>query len=106
MKAIAISAALCSAFAGADLPMAAAGEAIVLAGVFGYRIEITREVNGLPVEIKSSGGPAAILSLINRSATPASCRADCQRTCALVISRLPRYDTSRVSLGSHAATSK
>ena len=73
MKAIIATtfAALTSALA----PGALANEPIRLAALYGYAIEVTRELNGLNVDVKSSGGPLAILTLHNRSSTAARCKA-------------------------------
>ena len=56
-------------------PGALAGEPIRLAALYGYAIEVTRELNGLNVDVKSSGGPLAVLTLHNRSSVTARCRA-------------------------------
>ena len=56
-------------------PVALADEPIRLAALYGYAIEVTRELNGLNVEVKSSGGPLAVLTLHNRSSATARCKA-------------------------------
>jgi hypothetical protein len=56
-------------------PGALAEEPIRLAAVYGYAIEVTRELNGLNVDVKSSGGPLAVLTLYNRSSATARCKA-------------------------------
>lgn len=56
-------------------PGALADEPIRLAALYGYAIEVTRELNGLNVDVKSSGGPLAILTLHNRSSATARCKA-------------------------------
>jgi hypothetical protein len=56
-------------------PDALADEPIRLAALYGYAIEVTRELNGLNVDVKSSGGPLAVLTLQNRSSATARCKA-------------------------------
>ena len=56
-------------------PGALADEPIRLAALYGYAIEVTRELNGLNVGVRSSGGPVAVLTLHNRSSATARCRA-------------------------------
>lgn len=56
-------------------PGALADEPIRIAALYGYAIEVTRELNGLNVGVRSSGGPVAVLTLHNRSSATARCRA-------------------------------
>lgn len=56
-------------------PIAMADEPIRLAALYGYAIEVTKELNGLNVDVKSSGGPLAVLTLHNRSSATARCKA-------------------------------
>ena len=60
---------------GVLAPGALADEPIRLAALYGYAIEVTRELNGLNVDVKSSGGPLAVLTLHNRSRAAARCKA-------------------------------
>lgn len=56
-------------------PGALADEPIRHAALHGYAIEVTRELNGLNVNVRSSGGPLAVLTLHNRSSVTARCKA-------------------------------
>lgn len=64
-----------AALTSALAPVALADGPIRLAALYGYAIEVTRELNGLNVEVKSSGGPLAVLTLHNRSSATARCKA-------------------------------
>jgi hypothetical protein len=64
-----------AALASVLAPGALADEPIWLAALYGYDIEVARELNGLNVGVKSSGGPLAVLTLHNRSSVTARCKA-------------------------------
>jgi hypothetical protein len=74
MKAIAATGLL--ALSGLLAPAAHATEPLMLAALYGYKIEVAKELNGLAIDVKSSGGPVAIVKLSNHSGAPARCRAD------------------------------
>jgi hypothetical protein len=64
-----------AALTGVLAPGALAGEPIRLAALYGYAIEVKKELNGLNVDVRSSGGPLAVLTLHNRSSATARCKA-------------------------------
>jgi hypothetical protein len=64
-----------AALASVLAPGALADEPIRLAALYGYAIKVTKELNGLNVSVKSSGGPLAVLTLHNRSSATARCKA-------------------------------
>jgi hypothetical protein len=55
--------------------LALADEPVRLAALYGYAIEVNKELNGLNVDVKASGGPLAVLTLHNRSNATARCKA-------------------------------
>jgi hypothetical protein len=64
-----------TAMANGIAPVALAAEPIRLAALYGYAIEVTKELNGVNVDVKSSGGPLAVLTLHNHSSATARCKA-------------------------------
>lgn len=64
-----------AALASLLAPAAPAGEPNRLPTLYGYAIEVNRELNGINVDVKSRGGPLAVLTLHNRSGATARCKA-------------------------------